>query len=67
MNPVEYRSVIKFLVLRGLKQQEILHQLQQVYGISCPSQATIYFWIGQFLHGRTSVIDEPHRWPSCRN
>ncbi len=58
MNLVEYQSVIKFLVLHGVEQQEIGHQLAEVYQDSCPSQATIYSWIAQFKQERTNVFDE---------
>lgn len=57
MDSVEYRSVIKFLVLRGLENSEIHRQLTEVYGTLCPSKPTIYFWIGEFKRGRTSVFD----------
>ena len=58
MNPVEYRSVIKFLVLRRVDSQEIIKQLRDVYGINCPSKTTVYDWIAQFKRGRTTVFDE---------
>ncbi len=55
---VEYRSVIKFLVLKGTASQGIIEQLQDVYKDDCPSRATIYNWIRDFRHGRQSVFDE---------
>lgn len=58
MDPIEYRSVIKFLVLRGEENTNILKQLSQAYGTECPSRTTVYFWIGEFRRGRTSVHDE---------
>lgn len=58
LHPVEYRSVIKFFVLRGDNNQEILNQLQTTYGNICPSRTTIYDWIRQFKHGRQSVFDD---------
>jgi histone-lysine N-methyltransferase SETMAR len=57
MNPIEYRSVIKFLVLRKIDSQEIIKELQDVYGINCPSRTTVYDWIAQFKRGRTDVFD----------
>lgn len=57
-HPVEYRSVIKFLVLRGDKNEIILTQLMETYGNTCPSRTTIYHWISQFRHGRESVFDD---------
>ena len=54
---VEYRSVIKFLVLRGTAAGEIVQQLQEVYVDQCPCRATIYNWIREFQRGRQSVFD----------
>lgn len=58
MDRVEYRSVIKFLVLKGVESQEILQQLTEVYQGDCPSKAVVYHWIGEFKRGRTSVFDD---------
>ena len=55
---VQYRSVIRFLVLRNFDSKTIIQELQAAYNNDVPSQATIYFWIQQFKHGRTSVEDE---------
>lgn len=55
---LQYRSVIRFLVLRGIKSSEIIQQLQEAYHDETPSQGTIYFWIQQFKSGRTSVNDD---------
>jgi transposase len=57
MESVEYRSVIKFLVLRQTSSPDILAQLQEVYGAQCPSRATIYNWIRDFRNHRESVFD----------
>ena len=54
---VEYRSVIKFLILRQTESSSIIEQLQEAYGDVCPSRATIYNWIREFRHGRQSVFD----------
>jgi histone-lysine N-methyltransferase SETMAR len=54
---VEYRSVIKFLLLRNVTKPEILQQLQEAYQDNCPSRATIYNWIREFRSGRQSVFD----------
>ena len=54
---VEFRSVIKFLILRNTSSQEIIVQLRTVYGDYCPCRATIYNWIREFRSGRTSVFD----------
>jgi len=54
---VEYRSVIKFLILRQTESSSIIEQLQEAYGDVCPSRATIYNWIREFRHGRQSVFN----------
>ena len=58
MDEVEYRSVIKFLVMRNLASNEILQQLQEVYEESCPSKTTVYYWIREFRGGRRSVFTD---------
>ena len=58
MEEVEYRSVIKFLVLRKLSPNEILQQLQEVYKESCPSRTTVYYWIREFRGGRQTVFTD---------
>jgi len=58
MNEVEYRSVIKFLVIGKLAPNEILQQLQEVYKKSCPSKTTVYYWIREFRGGRRSVFTD---------
>ena len=46
------------LVLRNFDSKTIIRELQAAYNNDVPSQATIYFWIQQFKHGRTSVEDD---------
>ena len=55
---VEIRSVIRFLVLKNYSTANITEELRSVYRDECPSQRTIYSWVAQFKHGRTSVFDE---------
>ena len=55
---VEFRSVIKFLVLKKLPAKEIIEELRNVYHDESPSKTTIYDWIAQFKHGRQSVFDK---------
>jgi histone-lysine N-methyltransferase SETMAR len=59
LNGVEYRSVIRFLLLLGKDNREILEQLQAAYKEKCPSNVTVYFWINEFKRGRQTVEDEP--------
>lgn len=54
---VEFRSVIRFLLLKGSDKKEIIDQIKEVYGEEAPSKATIYNWIREFSSGRTSVYD----------
>ena len=57
VSPVEYRSVIKFLLLEGKSAEEILTRLEQAYGSKGPARCTVYKWIAQFKGGRQSVDD----------
>ena len=57
--PVEYRSVIRFLILLGKDRDEIHEMLHDGYGDSTPSSATVNRWIAEFRHGRVDVMDEP--------
>ena len=50
---VEYRSVIRYLYLKGKPGKEIHGELSDVYGSSAPSYAQI-----KFKRGRTSSEDE---------
>lgn len=56
---VEYRSAIRFCVLLGQSNQEILTNLARAYQDKCPSKSTILFWVGEFKRGRQTVEDEP--------
>ncbi|XP_014486230.1 PREDICTED: histone-lysine N-methyltransferase SETMAR-like [Dinoponera quadriceps] len=58
MDKIEYRSVIKFLNLKGETSKEIKAQLDFVYGDSAPSFTTVKVWVAQFKRGRTSVFDD---------
>lgn len=58
INPIEYRSVIKFLLLRGKSHSEIMEELSAVYKTQCPSRSTIYYWIGEFNRGRQDVMQD---------
>lgn len=59
MLKIEYRAVIKFLVLEGKYPQEIKERLDAVYGNSSPSYSTVKDWARQFRMGRESIEDEP--------
>ena len=55
---VEYRTVIRFLYLKGKTGKEIHGELADVYGSSAPSYAQVKFWVGEFKRGRTTLEDE---------
>ena len=54
---VEYRSVIRFLLLRHFEPKAIIVELTAAYGDESPSNATVYNWIRDFKSGRTDVLD----------
>ena len=55
--PVEYRSVIRFLLLRHYDKQAIQSELSAAYGDEAPYRATVYKWIQEFQSGRVDVTD----------
>lgn len=55
---IEFRSVIRFLLLRKIPKKEIITQLQEAYGSDAPCKATVYNWCREFSSGRTSVFDQ---------
>lgn len=59
MEVAEIRSVIKYFVIKGLKQKDIFDELCQTLGDACPSQTTVYKWAGLFKRGRRSVDNDP--------
>jgi len=59
MEKEQYRSVTRFLFLRGKSRSEIKERLDAVYGDSSPSMATVKNWFNEFQRGRTSVFNEP--------
>jgi histone-lysine N-methyltransferase SETMAR len=65
VDAVEYRSVIKFLVLRHVTNDQIISQLEEAYGEDCPSHRAIYKWIALFKQGRQSVFDDKRSGRPC--
>jgi hypothetical protein len=51
MDKLEYRTVIKFVVLGGLTPKEIHPKLTKGYGNSAPSISTVKKWPDEFKHG----------------
>ncbi|XP_067649098.1 histone-lysine N-methyltransferase SETMAR-like [Haliotis asinina] len=60
MDKVEYRAVIKFLVLEGKHVEE---RLTAVYKEPSPSATTIKRWVKEFQRGRESLDDDPRPGP----
>ncbi|GFR72789.1 transposase [Elysia marginata] len=60
MEAVEYRSVIKFIYLKGQNSTEIHQDMVQVYAEKCPNYSTVTHWVRKFKSGFLSVFDE-HR------
>ncbi|XP_030746801.1 protein GVQW3-like [Sitophilus oryzae] len=58
MDKIEYRAVIKYLVLKGNTLTQIKHELDSVYGDSAPSFTTVKFWAAEFKRGRKSLGDD---------
>ncbi|XP_030758938.1 uncharacterized protein LOC115884482 [Sitophilus oryzae] len=58
MDKIEYRAVIKYLVLKDNTPTQIKHELDSVYGDSAPSFTTVKFWAAEFKCGRKSLGDD---------
>ena len=59
MEAVEYRSVIKFLHLKGQTLTEIHRKIVEVYAEKCPNYSAVTHWVRKFKSGFLSVMDEP--------
>jgi transposase len=57
---IEYRAVMKYLVMKGKKAKEIFEDLTETYLNFSPSYATIKRWTRLFQQGRESIEDDPH-------
>ena len=55
---VQYRSVIRFLLMKGKSREEIFVELSSVYGEESSSISTVKRWFNHFRDDRTSVFDE---------
>ena len=58
MEKIEYRAVIRFFVLKGLKAKKTNEQLFEVYKESSPSKRTVEFWSGEFKRSRIKLEDD---------
>ena len=57
LESVQYRSIIRFLYLNGKSRDEILVELNDVYGEQSPSLPTIKRWFNEFKAGITFAVD----------
>lgn len=55
---LEYRAIIKYLYLKGLRGKEIYEDMLETLGDQCPSYATVKNWIASFKRGKLSVEDD---------
>ena len=59
MEPLEYRSVIKFLNMQGKSPSVIFEEMFSVYQEECPSYETVKYWVRNFKSGFLSIHDSP--------
>ncbi|GFV53088.1 HTH_48 domain-containing protein [Trichonephila clavipes] len=65
MNKIEYRTVSKYLFLKGDTSTQIKDELDSVYGDYVPSFNTVKFWAAVFKRSRKSLgDDEPSGRPN---
>jgi len=57
LESVQYRSIIRFLYLKGKSRDEIQVELNDVYSEQSPLLPTIKRWFNELKTGRTSVVD----------
>ena len=59
MEPLEYRSEIKFLNMQGKSPSVIFEEMFSVYQEECPSYETVKHWVRKFKSGFLSIHDSP--------
>ena len=59
MEPLEYRSVIKFLKMQGKSPSVIFEEMFSVYQEECPSYETVKHLVRKFKSGFLSIHDSP--------
>ena len=57
LESVQYRSIIRFLYLKGKSRDEIQMEFNDFYGEQSPTLPTIKRWFNEFKAGRTFVVD----------
>lgn len=58
MDKIEYRTVIKYFVLKGLTPTEIKNELDSTSGDSSPLFSIVKKWTAKFKRGRSSIFDD---------
>ncbi|GFU25766.1 HTH_48 domain-containing protein [Trichonephila clavipes] len=58
MDKIEYRTVIKYLFLKGNTPTQIKDELDSVYVDSASSFTTVKVWEAEFKRGRNSLGDD---------
>ncbi|KAG5343865.1 SETMR methyltransferase, partial [Acromyrmex heyeri] len=60
MKKNEFRAVIKkHLHMKDLTPKEIKAELDNIHSTSVPAFETVYNWVNEFKHSRTSICDAP--------
>jgi len=59
MSHIEYRAVIKFLMLEGQTPSEIKTRMNNVFRTDAPSYSMVKDWARSVKCGRKSIEDEP--------
>ena len=59
----QYRSVIKFLVLKGESPPNLCKHMAVVYGSHASSRTTAFGWARRFIDGQLNIEDNPRRYP----
>ena len=54
------REVIWYLWRKGMTRSQILREMVEMFGQTCPSKATVYRWIERFKNGDEDIHDAPH-------
>ena len=63
MEPLEYRSLVKFLNMQGKSPSVIFEEIFSVYQEECPSYETVKYWVRKFKSGFLSIHERVE--PSC--
>jgi transposase len=58
IDKLEYRAIIKYLYLKGIRGEQIYEDMLSTLGDQCPSYATLKNWIPSFKRGRFSFENE---------